>query len=357
MSNYVPFLKFKVNEVAALKALDNSLKEKITPFFDFPKKEDGTTEIKLKASVDASYRKYEINMKCLPFFYLDNYDIEDSLKIDGKNNYFYILEKFSNANFVPVVGIDRSDDRNNSVFYCKQRGFIKSNTVALRVSQDDFFSYDLVEDDIEDLLSKCEGVFDDLHLVIDNRVCGCDVKKTISEVNDFLVKINKSYRFSRIIFAGSSIPASIKDILDPNSEKTIIRKEVEIVKILKESFDIDFGDYTCVSPDYSDVKVEGGVFRRITAPKLFYPHDTEKLYIIRGGSLDSHPRGNKQYEDLCNIVVNKSFYRKKQNPSYSFGDDYLLHKSNSNGKDATPSTIPKPLINLHITYMMKDFMI
>jgi len=44
MNNYIPFLKLKVNEVGALKALTADIKKNgIVPFFDLAKKEGMTT--------------------------------------------------------------------------------------------------------------------------------------------------------------------------------------------------------------------------------------------------------------------------------------------------------------------------
>lgn len=341
-----------MNEVAAIKALDDNLKQQLTPFFDFPRKDDGTTEADLVTSINALYRKYEINLETLPYFYIDNYDIDDNLLINGNDSYYYILNKFSNANIIPVVGLDRSVLRNDCVFDCKRQGIVTNNFVALRITQKDFESFELVETEIEDLIDRCNEVFHGLHLIIDNRVCDTNIPRVTQEIIDFINQIRVKYQFERIIVTGSSIPASIRDILEPETERTILRREVEIAKNVNRSIPIHFGDYTCVSPDYSDVTVGGGVIRRITAPKLFYPHNNNQLYIIRGGSLDAHPRGNKQYEDLSGVIIGKTFYRQ---PPYSFGDDYLNEKSNARGNDATPSTVPKPLINLHITYIMRDF--
>lgn len=351
MSKYVPFLKFKNNEVAAIKALEKSIKEGLTPFFDIPRKSTSMTEEELISVIDKAHRKYEINLKNLPYFYLDNFDIDDDLNIYSKSNYNYILKTFSDSKVIPVVGIDRKDERNDAVFEAKGRGVITSDFVALRLTPEDFESYDLVEDDIGELLDECAEFFNGFHLVIDNRVCSHDVKKTSEEIVNFITDIQSQYQFERIIITGSSIPSSIRDLLETETSKTLNRREVEIAQTVNEELDIDFGDYTCVSPDYSDVTFDGGVIRRMTAPKLFYPYDGNRLFIMRGAALDTHPKGNGQYADLSQILTGKAYYRK---PAYSFGDNYLNDKARYIGSDATPSTIPKPLINLHITYLVKN---
>ena len=92
--DYVPFLKFKVNEVAALKVLPDIDKMRITPFFDLPRK-DILDEASLKKIIDTAHRKYEINLQLLPSFYIDNFDINDNILIAGDDNYSYLIRKFS----------------------------------------------------------------------------------------------------------------------------------------------------------------------------------------------------------------------------------------------------------------------
>ncbi|MDC5522401.1 beta family protein, partial [Acinetobacter baumannii] len=192
-----------------------------------------------------------------------------------------------------------------------------------------------------------------IHLIIDNRIClNVDINHRAREVSDFIDNINNRYILSKIIVTGSSIPASIRDLLIPGYSNDFQRAEIDLYRIVKKKHSSIFlGDYTVVSPNYSDVQLERELLRKVTAPKLFYAYQ-DKMYIARGHALETHPRGNKQYNDLCAIVVGKSFYR---TPLKSFGDKYLHEKANNIGKDPTPSTIPKPLVNLHITYMLTDF--
>ena len=103
--------------------------------------------------------------------------------------------------------------------------------------------------------------------------------------------------------------------------------------------------------DYSDVQIRGELMRRVTAPKVMYIYE-DRLHVKRGGAIEGHPRGNKQYNDLSVTLVGESFFR---GSTYSFGDKFIDEKSKNIGNDATPSTIPKALINAHITFMLNDF--
>ena len=160
------------------------------------------------------------------------------------------------------------------------------------------------------------------------------------------------YSFDKIIVTGSSITASIKDILSTNSVTTISRVEIEIFrKVLQVIPEVILGDYTVISPNYSDVKIQSELMRKITSPKLMYCYD-DKLHLRRGAALDGHPRGDKQYNDLSADLIKEKFFRDE---GYSFGDKYLFDKASDVIKGATPSSILKPLINAHITFMLNDF--
>ena len=350
--NYVPFLKYKVNEIAALKALEPNEKKQITPFFDLPRR-DILDSASLKKMIDKAHRKYEINLKSLPYFYLDNFDINDSILINNDDNYSYVLEKFSDAKIIPVVGIDRSDRRNEVILEAKQKGMLLLDSVAIRISYEDIVSFALIEDEINELFDSLDEHFDNYHLIIDNRIChNIDINVRSAQIIKFINDICGGTYFDKIIVTGSSIPASIKDLLDPNDDVTIDRSEVKIFnKVSKELPSVIFGDYTTVSPNYSDVKIRGELMRKVTAPKLIYSFD-HKLNIKRGGAIESHPRGNKQYNDLSLVLINEPFFR---GSGYSFGDTYIDEKANNIGKDSNPSSIPKILINAHITYMLNDF--
>lgn len=347
---YIPFLKFKTNEVAALKELDKVLHENLIPFFDLARKDD-MDEDNFKKMVQQLFRKYQINLTRLPAFYLDNYDIDDALVIDSEENYKYVLDSFITSKIIPVVGLDRSPKRNQLVFDYSSK--FLSKTVAVRLTNEDL-DYDLILDDLEELLEACFKSFIKVDLIIDNRVClNTNSDERANEIVEFIDAILGENSFNKIIVTGSSIPASIREILDTGEQKNLVRNEIKIFRSIKQKHnDIYLGDYTVVSPNYSDVKVKGELMGKVSTPKVFYAFD-DTLFVTRGYAFDTNPRGLKQYNDLSKIVISQSFYRKKEN---SFGDNYIYEQAHDlSKKNATPSSIIKPLVNIHISYMLKDF--
>lgn len=355
MNNYVPFLKLKVNEVGALSVLSSEIKENLVPFFDIPKQKDGATPEDFQKLVVKSARSATKNLEDFKIFFLDNFDIDDSIVINGRNNYAFVVKSFSTLDFVPVIGLDRSPERNRVVFEDKKAGIIKSDFVALRLLSDDFECFDLVERELADLINDASSIFKHKVLILDNRVCNnIKVTERVSKIVRFIRDSTKVFNFFSIIITGSSIPASIKDVLEVESEAMHDRIELtiyrEAAKELKSSH-LFMGDYTVVSPLYSEFTIPPAAMLNVMAPKIIYSFD-RLHYVVRGGALKSHARGNMQYNDIAKHLVSKSFYR---GPEYSFGDAFLHEKAQYKGTTVTPSSILKPTINAHITYMVRSF--
>lgn len=355
MKRYVPFLKLKVNEVGALCELATDIKSSIVPFFDLPRKKDGMSSDEFCELTKKSARSVEKNLKGINQFYLDNFDIEDTVKVNGVDNYQFVIDTFSGQNFIPVVGLDRTIVRNQIVFDSKKSGKIQSNCVAIRLQPEDIEEFSFVKDELLDLLAAGDGLFDTWTLIIDNRLCNdTDCGKRSGQISSFIPACLAVIPFYEVIITGSSIPSSIGDVISTNTEGPHERAELAIIGPVFKLIDDErlvLGDYTIVSPLYSDLEIPPEALRNVTAPKITYSYEN-RHYIFRGGQLSSHPRGNLQYNDLAVRLISMVFYRK---PPYSFGDRYLDEKANGGGKGVTPSSILKPTINAHITYVFRDF--
>ncbi len=356
MNNYIPFLKLKQGEIFAVKELEEELQEAITPFFDFPQKKEGFSEDSFKETTQKKVLSVKRHLRNISNFYLDNYDVDSGLEIDGMNNYGYLLESFSDCPVIPVVSIDRCQDHIDAVCNAKNTGVIDSEVFALRLVPEYFENFDVISDDIDSIIGNVFETFENVDLILDCRVClNQNWKNLASNIISFSRDFSRAYSIRNLIITGSSIPASIRDIIPTEREIEFPRTELRIFKSVRreigESFNIVLGDYGVVSPNYSDLDILDEAMPNVTAPKILYPFD-DKQYVIRGGALKTHPRGYAQYFDLATILVAKRFFRDRD---YSFGDRYLDEKSNGTGKYIMPATIIKPTVNAHITFMLKDY--
>ncbi len=352
MNNYTPFLKLKGNEVMALKELDTSLQQQLIPFFDIPK-DNNLTEDELKSKITKLHKKVTTHLKHIPKLYLDNFDLDSRLTIDGESSYKYILEKFHDLPIIPVIGIDRTIEHMTSVLDAKTAGIIKENRLAIRLTYEDFENFDLVEDDIEEMLEDVMDQFDEIELIFDSRITAeHNIPHLATQILDFIAKFSSKYELYKVIITGSSIPSSIADILSTEDNITINRHELSLSSMVATSKpDIYIGDYTIVSPNYSDVTLPGNVMYNVMTPKTVYSYE-DKHFVIRGGALKTHPDGTSQFNEQARVIVAKSFFR---GAGYSFGDNFIEEKSRNIGSSVMPGTVLKPTINAHITYMLVDY--
>lgn len=351
--NYTPFLKFKTNEVAGLSVLSSTLKAEVTPFFDLARK-DGMTRADFEKTVGACYKKAEKYLAAFPYIFIDSFDIPDSIAKTGSPNCRVVIEAFADFEYVPVLGLDRAIDHNQAIIDAKADGEIISDKVAVRFQPDEFASFDLIEDELIELISAGSEFFSDWIFVFDCRVClESNRMKLATNIANFVSAANEAVEVQKYIVVGSSIPASITDIAKPSDESVITRAELEIfhaAQSMVKGTVLSLGDYTIVSPTYSELTLPPELLLSVTAPKVFYAFENYH-FIARGGRIKTDGYG--QYDDICVEIVGKSFYRKAP---YSWGDNFIQQRADGDrAKNVTPSTILKPTICAHIEYMAKDY--
>lgn len=352
MRKYTPFLKMKVNELGAIETLPGDISSKIIPFFDLPHSKDRDLAGLDKLVSDAS-RKMKRMVDRVPRFFLDMYDIPDALADQGIGVFETVALAFKGQDFIPVAGLDRSQLYVSSILLAQSRGLLTSKTLAVRLVDDDYQSYAACKSDMAALVAKAKASgFNDFVLVLDMRVC---VSKSpldlASAILKFIGAVTQTATFSRIIITGSSITAQIVEIVPTSTTQTVERVELQVfnlIRMLPKDL-VGFGDYTVVSPDYSEINFPKELLRNVTAPKICYAYD-DVHYIARGSALKTHVLGNGQYNEMAAKLVLEPFFRQA---GYSFGEDFLLEKARHQGKAVTPSSILKPTICAHMTYMAR----
>lgn len=348
MIRYIPFLKAKRGEFNAMGELASKVKRAICPFFDFPRRKEDYDSDDYADKAQSIARSLKKHWGSEAEFYFDDLDIGQKLKVNGEEKYAYMLGELQSLHVIPVVGLSRTM-HNASVVQLKRDSEIDSGTVAFRVEKADFEDFDVVKDQIEDDLGDVFTEFDEIDLILDCRVCnGLEVSLTAQQIAAFANKFSKSYDVRRVIIAGSSIPASLGDLAKPNSAGTVTRRELAIISKARDLANVDVvaGDYTTVSPFYSDADFDPRLFQKVTAPRLIYSFN-HSHYIARGVSLESG--GQAQYVGLTTALCGQGFFRGR---GYSTGEDYFDDKRRRIGNNATNGTVVTPSVVAHISYMV-----
>lgn len=348
MIRYIPFLKAKRGELTAMGELAPEVKKAICPFFDFPRKKPDYNAEAYAATTRSIATSLKKHWGADAEFYFDDFDIAQTLEVQGEHQYAYALRVLKELQVIPVVGLDRIK-HNAAVTRFKRDGEITSTTIAFRAEQGDFEDFEAKQDQIDYDLAAVFEEFEAIDLILDCRLCtGMNVSETAQQIAAFAQKFCAAYdKVRRVVVTGSSIPASLREVVESAATEVLVRRELAIFAKARglTSIELVGGDYATVSPFYSDADFAPELFPKVTSPRLIYSFNNSH-YITRGSSLASG--GYNQYVGLTKQLCGQVFFRKRN----STGEDYFYEKSRGIGGRAMNNTVVKPSVVAHITYMV-----
>jgi len=355
MKTYFPFLKMKQNEIGALFGLEKSLKSSVFPLFDIPRPSIlNEAEILHRLSIGLKNAKSYLKDTS---FYVDNYDLDDDITLNGKQQYEYILDTFSGFNVTSVAALNREKGHNQAALDFSVKNHKK---IAIRLTKQDIDSFKLIFNELDILMKQIFSLNIDPQLIIDLRVLNEDPDTLVNIIELFLSQFTKLYGVSKIVIVGSTIPSSVRDLLKTKTNLKIKRNEWKVWKSVEGKISTEnlcnyaFGDYGVVSPDYTDVELNFAILQNVAAPKVFYTLKDE-FFIIRGGAFKTHPNGYKQYFTMADYLYSEKILRAI---SYSMGDKYIHERCSYAPKKllkgGSPGSWLKATLNSHMTYIIKN---
>jgi hypothetical protein len=348
MTEYSPFLKFKANELIALINLLPEDRKNIIPLLELPR-DDSYTVNDLISRIDNSVKKMKKKIENNFSFYIDNLEIPDIFKIHGSDNYQYLINSFIDFDIIPVVGFDRVKSHNDIGINFANK---KAKKIAIRVTQDYFENFLAYKKDLSDMFAQIEQDVTCILLLDCNYIEDGNVtEKCKICIIKILEYITKTYKFSKIVISGSSIPTPIGDKVKAGTTVNIDRNEISLfnkIKIEYPEIALVLGDYTVVSPGYSEINIKPEAMQNVIKPKIIYS-TLNYHYAIRGQKLKTHGFG--QYFLQAEAIIKESFYREKD---FSWGDNFLFEKATYKGTNITPSSIIGPTVNAHIKFMINE---
>jgi hypothetical protein len=348
MNEYSPFLKFKNGELTALFNLLPEDRNIIVPLLEIPR-DDSYTDNNLISRIDKCAKRMNKNIESGFSFYIDNLEVPDKIEINGSDNYQYLIDSFSDFDIVPVIGFDRTETHNNISYNFANK---KSKKIAIRITQDYFENFLAYKSDLRRVFDKINANVSFILLLDCNYI---EDNKTVESCKIGILKIlnyiDKIKRFSKIVISGSSIPTPIGEKVKKGTYVKIERNEVQLFKEIVHNYpeeNIIFGDYTVVSPGYSEINIEPDAMLNVIMPKIIYTL-LDFQHIIRGQKLKTH--GLDQYFSQAETIINEPFFRGKNN---SWGDNYLYERVEHKAKKITPASIIAPTVNAHIKFMIDE---
>lgn len=156
MIKYIPFLKFKQNEIQGIAQLDSSIRNQITPLYDVPRSQNIMTEFEVlkRIRLAAAELKKSKDADSEYWFFVDNLDIDESINLAGSFQYRYMLNALKDYSLMPVVALDRSPDHNSAAF-----DFIrmKSGSLGVRLQEEDIESYGITKPRLDLLWTEIQA--------------------------------------------------------------------------------------------------------------------------------------------------------------------------------------------------------
>jgi hypothetical protein len=293
--------------------------------------------------------KYQKDSPSYPFF-IDNFDIDDSITLAGVPQYRAVLTRLSAYPIIPVIAFDRDPDHNNAAL-----DFIKSkpSDIAIRLQQTDFESYNLAKKHLAYIWPALLAAQPrTIILLLDLRIVS-DIVEDQRKIERFLLNFNKDFNVNVTAISGSVIPGNIAKLIGTDEIKQVPREEYRLWRSLQATIGFEtvlYGDYCVVSPEYSDIDLDPALMNGVSTPKVFYPYD-ENFYIARGRRFRTHGYG--QYFGISDSIVSQHFFR---GAGYSYGDQYIHDRSylspKKPAKGGSSSSWIKSQTAAHITFIV-----
>ena len=358
MYNYAPFLKFKQNEIQAVFSIYPDIQRFTLPLFDVPKEERQDTELDILNRLGKGEKQLAAHSEKIPDlnFFIDNFDLDDSVLLNGVQQYRYVLGALEAYTIIPIVAFDRVPDHNvAAIEFCKK----KCDRLGIRLQAEDFQSFNLLKSKLANVLSDAvKAGVTTTYLIFDCRIIESvdDVDELKDSIEKFHAQCVQQFSISHYIVVGSVIPANITKLMKTKTTMMVERLEDKLwrkLAAIPALSAINYGDYGVVSPEFSEADLPVQLMPKYMAPKVFYTTKGE-FYAERGGQFQGHPKGYGQYFDIADNIVKKTYFR---GAKFSDGDKYIHARSYQSAlrpkKGGSPGSWIKATLTAHITFVVR----
>jgi hypothetical protein len=349
---YVPILKGKEGEYAALEALGVDIKSMLMPLIEIPAIPYDYANERPTKSLDDHIAEIPERLKraCATMpMYLDLpwFDNEETLS-NGRTALESVLAKSVTLGMNPIPVVSRSNTPEYLAAARSHSSATGSGNCIRLVVEDFDEDVDLEAELKRLLLSAASGGIESTDLIVDLEDLGADAGKAVLIARSVFSMIPHRDRWRKMILAAASFPEDLSDV----SAATIVtlpRYEWDLWKTLQRKpnmlprRDLIFGDYAMAHPI---TKTLDPRTMRMSA-NIRYTTQDEWL-IVKGRNVRQY--GFDQYFDLCRILVERPEYSGR---SYSWGDGYIADCAEAMQGPGNATTWRKVGVNHHLTLVTR----
>ena len=350
-THYVPILRRRAAEVAAVTNLLNEDFANITPFFELcehiltPEKREKLLRI------DSEIYFYEVIKElagCCEFkpYFIDFGYVEGLFSRKDNRHmlevYFDLLDHH-HCKAIPVTGLSRSDSYQNGISQCLRRW---GTGMCLRLTQRDIREPTFVLR-LNMLLRNFDIGPRDVDLLVDLGIYR-DSNPSYEEISDRIPMLREWKSF---IVACGSFPEDLSD-LAKNDEHKLPRSDWQrwLDLLMSQSRPRRI-------PTFADYTIQ---FPRRPEPLSFIPRTSASIrytardhwVVMRGEWLNNpHGAGFDQYWGLANSLMSRPEY---SGEDFSFGDQYIARIGSQNRLTGNISTWLQAGLNRHMTLTVRQ---
>lgn len=335
---YVPFLKVKKGELAALKNLTESVLSEIKPYHLFLN----------DSNPDRAGEYLESLIKPLVAVYKNrknSFFVDFSIFTDYQSIHMYELLRNHGLDFTVVAeNLNLPPDAAEYLRDAKLFG----NGLALKLVASNDYNFDVLNKRISAICSYFNIQSDDLDLIIDfGYVTPGNLGLFTSRFEKIQSAIENFNNFRQVIILSGSFPKDMTGIaIDTIHELPLFELTIYQALFDLSSRELLYGDYGNIHPVLS---TEAARFSGSCTIK----YTTSRAYkIYRGTKPDMVAQGTRQYVEKCQLIVAADDY---DGPAFSFGDKeiqmYAEGKRKGNGSSTTWIT---NTLNHHITKLVSE---
>lgn len=347
---YVPVLKGKEGEFAALEALQPDIRRRLMPLIEVPGVPyDYANERPAKSLEDhiggIAERLFKSCTNAPLYLDLPWFEEDEDLE-DGRVALEAVLTDCTKmgVNAIPVVSRISSEKYVAAAGNCANTN---RTGVCVRLLVEDFEEDTDLEVEVDRLLRGVEANNSDL--LIDLEDLGAEASRAMLVARSIFSMIPRKDTWRRMIMAAASFPEDLSEV-DASTITTLARREWELWKTLQKRkgllprADLIFGDYAIAHPVPKEIDPRT---MRMSA-SIRYTAE-ENWLIVKGRNVRQY--GFDQYFELCKELIKRQEYLGKE---FSWGDAYIADCASGKTGPGNATTWRKVGTNHHLTIVVRE---
>jgi hypothetical protein len=349
---YVPLLKGKEGEFAALETLNSDVRAALMPLievpgvpYDYANERPAKT---LEDHVSGIAERLQKSWRDRPLYVDLPWHANEEQLADGRIALDAVLADCARLGVKAVPVVSRSSSA-KCLAAAGAYSEARDTGVCIRLLVEDFEEDIDPDTEIDRLLAGLGGAsVNSIDLIIDLEDLGSDSGRALLVARS-IFSMTPKRNFRRMILAAASFPEDLSDV-DAATISTLPRREWELWKTLQRRpgilprHDLIFGDYAITHPVPKELDPRT---MRMSASIRYTTRDN--WLVVKGRNVRQY--GFEQYFELCKELVQRPEYEGRD---FSWGDKYISDCADGMTGPGNATTWRKVGTNHHLTRVMRE---